>query len=138
MDTGIRDTSQPPDGSPLAWDLDALDDDQLRCAYTDVAVFVDWLTACGITVPACWYTHAWVVHRLAALSYWQEATLTPGSHPRDAADWWLAGVEPLRRDWTELVAHRGRHVPPGSPIDNPSPVPPFDEFLDQLIAERQR
>jgi hypothetical protein len=130
-------TDAHPD-DPVAWDVDALDGDELRRAYDDLATFVAWLHDCDITVPACWYTHGWVVRRLAALSYWQEASLAPESHPRDAADWWLVGVEPLRRDWADLIAHRGRHVPAESPIDNPAPIPGFEEFVDALVTERRR
>lgn len=125
------------DGGPLLWDLDALDGDQLRRAYDDLAGFVRWLRECDITVPACWYTHGWVVRRLVALLHWQDTAYGPNADARDAADWWQLGVMPLCRDWTDLIAHRGRHVPADSPLDDPQPVPPFDDIVDQLLEERR-
>ena len=124
-------------GEWVAWNIDALDSDALRAAYRDVNSFVDWLRGCDIAVPACWYTHAWVVWRLAALSAWLEVAYMSEAHPREAVDWWLVGLEPLRRDWTELEAHRGRHVAPEAPLDDPSPMPSFDEFIEQLVRRRE-
>lgn len=121
----------------VPWDLDALDSDALREAYLDVAAFVDWLRACDIAVPACWYTHGWVVWRLAALLAWQQLAYIAETNPREATDWWLVGLEPLRRDWEELQAHRGRHVPADSPLDDPKPVPPLDDVIAALVAARR-
>jgi len=120
----------------VAWNLDALDGEALRTAYRDVASFVDWLRACDIEVPACWYTHAWVVWRLAALSAWLEVAYIAETNPREAVDWWLVGLEPLRRDWADLQAHRGRHVPHDAPLDDPAPVPSLDDVVDVLVAGR--
>ena len=122
----------------VAWDLDALDSDALADAYDDVAAFVDWLRSCDVAVPECWYTHAWVVWRLAALSAWLHVAYLPDAGPREAVDWWLVGLEPLRRDWDELLAHRGRHVPDDAPLDDPQPVPPLCDVVDSIAAERRR
>jgi len=119
-----------------AWDLDALDSDAVGDAYDDVAAFVDWLRSCDIAVPDCWYTHAWVVWRLAALSAWHRIAYLPDAGPREAVDWWLVGLEPLRRDWDELIPHRGRHVPADAPLDDPQPVPPLRDVVDAVVAER--
>ena len=139
--TESRHTRVPMAGSEgqwVAWDIDALDADAVRDAYEDVATFVDWLRACDIAVPDCWYTHGWVVWRLAALSAWQELAYLPGTTPREAVDWWLVGLEPLRRDWDELLAHRGRHVPHDAPLDDPQAVPPLGDVIDTIATERRR
>jgi hypothetical protein len=138
MDDFAAATGSPSDQAVLPWDLDLLAPDDLRRLYEGVASFVAWLEECNIEVPRCWYTHGWVVRRLAALSYWHEVAYAPGSPPRDAADWWLVGVEPLRRDWQELLAHRGKHVDPEAPFDHPQPVPSLEDTIEHLLAERQR
>jgi hypothetical protein len=131
----LPETTREGDSGPPPWDIDALEGDQLRCAYNDLAEFVDWLRACDITVPSCWYTHGWVVRRLAALQHWHDDAHTPEARARDAADWWLMGVMPVCRDWSDLVAHRGRHVSPESPLDDPRPVPALDDVVAELLAE---
>lgn len=123
-------TATPP------WDFDNLDHAELRQAYQGLATFVDWLEACDIRVPACWYTHGWVVRRLAALSYWHETAHTVESPARDAAEWWSHGLMPLCHDWTNLLGHRGRHVPPDSPLADPQPVPPLEDWLAEVGAVR--
>jgi hypothetical protein len=47
------------------------------------------------------------------------------------------GVEPLRRDWQELVAHRGRHLAPDSPTHEAQPVPPLDEAIADIVAKHR-
>jgi hypothetical protein len=117
------------------WDIDNLDGPELRRAYDQLAAFVDWLETCDIRVPACWYTHGWVVRRLAALSSWHEAAHTVESPARDAAEWWSQGLMPLCEDWTDLVGHGGRHVPPDAPLGHPQPVPPLEDWLaDAVVA----
>jgi hypothetical protein len=111
------------------WDLDSLDSGSLHREFSDLALFVDWLRACDVTVPSCWYTHGWVVRRLAALRVWHDDAHLDGASGRDAADWWRAGVMPLCADWRDLIAHRGRHVPSDAPLADPQPVPPLDEWI---------
>lgn len=118
----------------LPWDLDALTGADLRRAYEGTAAFVAWLGQCDVRVPACWYAHGWVVRRLAALSYWHEAALAVDAPARDAAEWWSAGLESLCHDWTELLGHRGRHVPHDAPLADPQPVAPFDEWVASLTT----
>jgi hypothetical protein len=137
-ESGQRDIpSADAAGEWVGWDLDALDGDAVRNAYDGIATFVAWLRSCDIAVPDCWYTHCWVVWRLAALSAWQELAYLPGTSPREAVDWWLVGLEPLRRDWDELLAHRGKHVSPDTPLDDPQPVPPLGDVVDAVVAERR-
>ena len=131
-----------PDAAPTAargyvpWDLDSLDSDELHREYTEVATFVDWLRDCDITVPSCWYTHGWVVRRLAALCVWHDDAHLDGASGRDAAEWWRAGVMPLCTDWRDLIAHRGEHASPDNPLEDPAPVPPLEEVVAQLVTER--
>ena len=119
----------------LPWDLDELPSGALRDQLTALATFVAWLRAADVDVPACWYTHGWVVRRLLALSYWHEAAHAPGSHPRDAAEWWVA-LESLRRDWEEITAHRGKHGLPDAPLERPQPVASLDQVIEEYIASR--
>ena len=137
MDAPSFDAGTSTSGSWVPWDLDALDGDAVGEAYRDVAAFVDWLRVCDITVPACWYTHGWVVWRLAALLAWQQLAYTAEANPREAVDWWLVGLEPLRRDWEEVQAHRGRHVALDSPLDDPKPVPALDDVIAAVVADRR-
>jgi hypothetical protein len=132
MHSAPRDAARPS----VPWDLDALDGDALRRAYTDVEAFVVWLRRCDITVPSCWYTHGWVVRRLAALGAWQDDAYCDGATGRDAADWWRTGLMPLCSDWRELIAHRGEHTSPDNPLDDPAPVPSLDQVVAELLAER--
>jgi hypothetical protein len=120
----------------VPWDLDSLDSDHLHRGYAEVAAFVDWLRSCDITVPACWYTHGWVVRRLAALRVWHDDAHLDGASGRDAAEWWRAGLMPLCTDWRDLIAHRGEHTVPDNPLEDAAPVPPLDEVVAQLVAER--
>jgi hypothetical protein len=136
MHEQITTAARPDDAQWVSWNLDALEGEALRTAYRDVASFVAWLRACDIEVPACWYTHPWVVWRLAALSAWLEVAYLADANPREAVDWWLVGLEPLRRDWADLQAHRGRHVPPEAPLDDPAPVAPLDDVIDSVVARR--
>lgn len=120
----------------VPWDLDSLDGDALCDAYAAVAEFVAWLRSCDITVPSCWYTHGWVVRRLASLRVWQDDAYADGMTGRDAAEWWRTGLTPLCADWRELIAHRGEHTSPDNPLDDPAPVLSFDEVVAELVAER--
>ncbi len=119
----------------VRWDLDSLDDGDLHRAYTEAAAFVDWLRRCDITVPSCWYTHGWVVRRLAALQAWHDDAYLDGASGRDAADWWRTGLMPLCADWRELIAHRGEHASLDNPLEDPAPVPSLDAVVAQLVAE---
>ncbi len=129
-------TTTDPARRAVAWDLDSLDGDALRDAYTAVAHFVAWLRAGDITVPSCWYTHGWVVRRLAALRVWQDDAYADGATARDAAEWWRTGLMPLCADWRDLVAHRGEHTSPDNPLDDPAPVPSFDQVVAELAEVR--
>ena len=120
----------------VPWDLDSLDGAALRDAYAAVAEFVAWLRGCDITVPSCWYTHGWVVRRLAALRVWQDDAYADGSAGRDAVEWWRTGLMPLCAEWRELIAHRGEHTSPDNPLDDPAPVPSFDQVAAQLVEDR--
>jgi len=120
----------------VPWDLDSLDGDALRQAYAAIADFVGWLRQCDITVPSCWYTHGWVVRRLAALRVWQDDAYSDDATGREAAEWWRTGLMPLCADWRELIAHRGEHTSPDNPLDDPAPVPSLDQVIDELVAER--
>jgi hypothetical protein len=120
----------------VPWDLDALDGDALRQAYVQLSTFIDWLRACDVAVPSCWYAHGWVVRRLAALQMWHDDAYADDATGRDAAEWWRTGVMPLCADWRDLIAHRGEHTSPDNPLDDPAPVPILDEFVAGLVAER--
>ncbi len=126
-----RDGSVRPqsDAAELRWDLDALDADGRRDTYRQLDCFVAWLRACDVTVPQCWYTHGWVVWRLAALAAWQERAYAADAAPREAVDWWSSGLQALRQDWEDLLGHRGRHADPDSPVLRPRAVPSLDAFL---------
>jgi hypothetical protein len=126
-----------PAATSVPWDMDGVDAADVRQTYEDIARFVEWLRTCDVTVPTCWYAHGWVVWRLAALQAWQQAAYLPDAAAREAVDWWLVGVEPLRRDWEDLIAHRGRHTAPDSPLHEAQPVPPLDEVIASLVAERR-
>jgi len=128
----------PGENGSVAWDIDGARLDDLRATYEAVARFVEWLQARDVIVPACWYTHGWVVWRLAALSAWQQVAYRSDAHPREAVEWWLLGVDPLQRQWEQLVAHRGRHVAPDSPQHSAEPVPPLQEFLARLLTAEHR
>ena len=119
----------------VPWDLDTLDTDHLYRGYSQIAEFVDWLGRCDIAVPSCWYTHGWVVRRLAALRVWHDDAYLDGATGRDGAEWWRTGVMPLCNDWRDLIAHRGEHTSPDNPLDDPAPVPSFDNVLTDLVAE---
>ena len=123
-------------GRSVPWDLDSLDSDDLPRAYSDVAAFVDWLRRCDITVPSCWYTHGWVVRRLAALQVWHDDAYLDGASAREAADWWRAGLMPLCADWRDLIAHSGEHASADNPLEDPARVPSLDDIVAQLVAER--
>ncbi|HUY98541.1 MAG TPA: hypothetical protein VMW47_13155 [Verrucomicrobiae bacterium] len=130
-----RATSGPPP-PPVPWDLEQLPAAQLAPAYADVAAFVTRLQAQGIDIPACWYTHGWLVARLAALAAWRAAAYAPGASPRDAAEWWAVGVAGLQRDWEPLTVHQGRHPPPDAPWDDPVPVPELAAFVQAAVRAR--
>jgi len=121
-----------------SWDPDSLAADQLESIYGEIAGFVEWLRACDIAVPSCWYTHGWVVRRLAALRVWQDDAYADGATGRDAAEWWRTGLLPLCADWRDLIAHRGEHTAPDDPLADPAPVPSLDQAVAELVAERRR
>ncbi|MDA8332302.1 MAG: hypothetical protein M0027_14100 [Candidatus Dormibacteraeota bacterium] len=125
-----------PAPSSLSWDLERCPAGQLAQRYVDLEAFVSWLGAQDIPAPACWYTHGWLVHRLAALQAWRARAYAPDAHPRDAADWWMVGVAALQRDWEPCLAHEGRHPPPDAPWDDPVPIPEFGAFVRALVRER--
>lgn len=114
---------------PRSRTFDGVSGAQLRDAYEEVAAFVRWLGACDIRVPSCWYTHGWVVRRLHAVLRWYDEAYSDEATGRAAADWWLVGIESLVRDWSELMEHRGRHVPADSPLADPQLVPSLDEWI---------
>lgn len=128
--------SPGPGRQYVPWELDSLDSDDLHREYTHVATFVAWLRRCDITVPTCWYSHGWVVRRLAVLSVWREDAHLDGASARDTAEWWRIGLMPLCTDWRDLIAHRGEHASVDNPLDDPAPVPPFEDFVAELVAER--
>lgn len=119
---------------PLSRGFDDVSGEELRDAYEDVATFVRWLEACDIRVPTCWYIHGWVVRRLHALVRWYDEAHGEEATGRAAADWWLVGVAPLLRDWPDLIAHRGRHIPPDSPLADPELIPPLNEWIRTQAA----
>ncbi len=121
---------------PPPWDLERCPAGQLTQGYADLQAVVSWLQEQDVGVPACWYTHGWLVHRLAALKAWRTLAYGPGAHPRDAADWWAVGLAALQRDWEPLLAHQGRHPPPDAPWDDPIPIPEFGAFVQALVRER--
>ena len=122
--------------SPPTWDLEHCPAGQLAQRYADLLAFVSWLQEQDVGVPACWYAHGWVVHRLAALQAWRVRAYAPDTNPRDAADWWAVGLAALQRDWEPLMSHQGRHPPPDAPWDDPLPVPEFGAFVQALVRER--
>ena len=126
----------PAAPAPPPWDLEHCPAPQLAQLYADLRAFVSWLEEQGVDAPACWYTHGWLVHRLAALQAWRSLAYAPGAHPRDAADWWAAGLAGLQRDWEPLLTHQGRHPPPDAPWDDPVPIPEFGAFVQALVRER--
>lgn len=123
-------------GRCVPWDLDSLDSDELRRMYSDLSEFVGWLRGCDITIPSCWYTHGWVVRRLAALRVWHDDAHLDDASARDAADWWRTGLMPLCADWRDLIAHRGEHTSPDNPLEDPAPVPGLEKVVAQLVSER--
>ena len=118
------------------WDLERCPATQLAQRYADLQAFVAWLKDQDVLAPACWYTHGWLVHRLAALQAWRVRAYAPDAHPRDAADWWAVGLASLQRDWEPLMAHQGRHPPPDAPWDDPVPIPEFGAFVHALVRGR--
>ncbi len=126
--------STPPTSPP--WDLERCPADHLAQRYADLFAFVSWLQKQGVHAPTCWYTHGWVVHRMAALQAWRTHAYGPGSHPRDAADWWAVGLAALQRDWEPLLAHQGKHPPPDAPWDDPVPIPEFPDFVKANVTAR--
>jgi hypothetical protein len=120
----------------VPWDVDSLDGEELRRTYAAIADFVGWLRQCDIAVPSCWYTHGWVVRRLAALRVWQDDVHSDDATGREAAEWWRIGLMPLCADWRELIGHRGEHASPDNPLDDPAPVPSLDQVIAELVAER--
>ena len=131
VDEGAGNGAHPPSRS-----FDGVNGAQLRGAYEEVAAFVRWLQACDIRVPSCWYTHGWVVRRLAALRVWQDDAYADGATGRDAAEWWRTGLMPLCNDWRDLIAHRGEHTSPDDPLADPAPVPSLEDVIAELVAER--
>ncbi len=121
---------------PPPWDLDHCPATLLAQRYADLQAFVTWLGAQDIPAPACWYTHGWLVHRLAALQAWKVRAYAPDAHPRDAAEWWAVGLAALQRDWEPLLTHEGRHPPPDAPWDDPVPIPEFGAFVKAAVRER--
>ncbi|MGH7692679.1 MAG: hypothetical protein ACREOA_08230, partial [Candidatus Dormibacteria bacterium] len=102
----------------------------------DLEAFVIWLQDQDVRVPGCWYSHGWLIQRLAALQAWRSRAYDPAAHPRDAAEWWAAGLAGLQRDWEPLLAHGGMHPPPDRPWDDPVPVPEFAEFVKAAVSAR--
>jgi hypothetical protein len=131
----MDDHSNSGGNRPMWRDFDSLAGPDLRTAYEDVAAFVRWLDACDIRVPSCWYTHGWVVRRLDALRRWYDEVHNDESTGRASADWWLVGVGALCRDWSDLMGHRGRHVPADSPLADPQPVPSLEEWIQSISEE---
>jgi hypothetical protein len=127
---GSTSPTRPP------WDLEHCPVGQLAQRYADLQAFVSWLQRQDVGVPSCWYAHGWTVHRLAALQAWRTLAYGPGTHPRDAADWWAVGLAALQRDWEPLLGHQGRHPPPDAPWDDPVPIPEFAEFVRAQVAAR--
>jgi len=111
--------------APPPWDLERCPANLLTQRYADLQAFVTWLKDQDVPAPGCWYTHGWLVHRLAALQAWKVRAYAPDAHPRDAADWWASGVASLQRDWEPCLTHEGRHPPPDAPWDDPIPIPEF-------------
>ena len=126
----------PTTPGPTPWDLAHCSAGQLAQRYADLQAFVSWLKDQDVQAPACWYTHGWLVYRLAALQAWRVCAYAPDAHPRDAADWWSVGLAGLQRDWEPLLAHQGRHPPPDAPWNDPVPVPEFGAFVQALVRER--
>jgi hypothetical protein len=114
---------------PRSRTFDGVSGAQLRDAYEEVAAFVRWLEGCDIRVPSCWYNHGWVVRRLHAVLRWYDEAYSDAATGRAAADWWLVGIGSLVRDWSELIEHGGRHIPADSPLADPQPIPPLDEWI---------
>ena len=75
--------------APSPWDLDRCPATRLAQRGADLQAFVAWLRDQDVPAPSCWYTHGWLVHRLAALRAWRARAYAPDAHPRDAADWML-------------------------------------------------
>lgn len=122
---------------PVPWDLDALDADTLAAAYEELAEFVDRLVAADIDVPACWYVHGWVVHRLIALARWRREAHAPPASARNAAEWWAVGLASLIHEWQPLHGHRKGHSPIGRPWEDCVPTPPFGETVASRIRARR-
>ena len=126
----------PAPPASLTWDLDRCPATQLAQRYADLRSFVAWLGTQDIAAPTCWYTHGWLVHRLAALQAWRTLAYAPDAHPRDAADWWVVGVGSLQRDWEPCLAHEGRHPPPDAPWDDPVPIQEFGAVVKAAVRDR--
>lgn len=122
--------------APSLWDLERCPATLLAQRYADLQAFVAWLRDQDVPAPSCWYTHGWLVHRLAALQAWKVHAYAPDAHPRDAAEWWAVGLASLQRDWEPCLAHEGRHPPPEAPWDDPVPIPEFGAFVQTAARER--
>ena len=120
------------------WDLDSHDAIALRDAWDELLGFVEHLFDLDLQLPECWYTHGWVVRRLAVFSAWHIEVVGAGATPREAASWWdslsafLHELEPLR-------SHRGAHPPAAQPWQEPVPIPSLAEAVNaavQAVAAR--
>jgi len=124
----------------LPWDLDGLDADQLADAYRDLAHLVEWLRSLDLPVPSCWWWHGWSAHPLLLLRHWYPLAVEPRTtHPKVVAEWWAA-LRSLQLDWAAagLFDHRGAHLPAADPAGEKVPMPPFDDFVAELVARRRR
>ena len=121
-----------------SWDLDSLDPIGLRDAWNGLLGFVEHLFDLDVQLPDCWYTHGWVIRRLAVLSAWHVHVTGHEATPHEANAWWQA-LSALVRELEPLRAHRGAHPPPARPWDPPVPIPSLDDAINaavQAIAER--
>ena len=123
-------------GVSAIWDIERCPATLLAQRYADLQAFIVWLRDQDIPAPTCWYTHGWVVHRLAALQAWRIRAYNPDTSPRDVAEWWAVGLAGLQRDWEPCLTHEGRHPPPDAPWDDPVPIPEFPEFVKAQVAAR--
>jgi hypothetical protein len=121
----------------LPWDLGAMTSEELHAAYLELSGFVGWLRECDIDVPGCWYVHGWLIHRLAALLHWRDATLDPEVSAKAAADWWAA-LFALQREWQELHGHHGIHPPRDRPWADPIATPAFEDAVADAVRARRR
>ena len=121
----------------VPWLPDTLDAALLAVAYGRLGDFVTWLRELDIEVPQCWYLHGWVVHRLLALQKWHAELSDGQSTARTAVDWWALGLQPLVRDWEQILAHRGRHAPADDPFGPTVTVPPLEVVIEEAVRRRQ-